>query len=42
MDIGGPAAPAASQTQAAGASGLDLLGGGLDTLVSHETKPLPY
>lgn len=35
MDIGGPTAPAAPQAQAAAASNLDLLGGGLDGLVRH-------
>lgn len=47
MDISGPAAPAAPQTQPAGSSGLDLLGGGLDTLVSlckvyHYCEPYFY
>lgn len=35
MDIGGPTVPAAPQAQAAAASNLDLLGGGLDGLVRH-------
>ncbi|XP_034230558.1 AP-1 complex subunit beta-1 [Thrips palmi] len=36
MDISGPAAPAAPQTQPAGSSGLDLLGGGIDTLLGGD------